>query len=66
MSTFIKVIEQAIGKKAKTNLLPIQPGDVPCTYADVDQLMHDVGFKPNTPITEGIMRFVNWYQEYYQ
>ena len=64
--TFIHVIEQAIGKKAKTNLLPIQPGDVPCTYADVDQLMHDVGFKPNTPITVGIERFVKWYQEYYQ
>lgn len=64
--TFIHVIEQAIGKKAKTNLLPIQPGDVPCTYADVDQLMHDVGFKPNTPITDGIERFVKWYQEYYQ
>ena len=64
--TFIQVIESAIGKKAKTNLLPIQPGDVPCTYADVDQLIHDVGFKPNTSITDGIERFVKWYQEYYQ
>lgn len=64
--TFIQVIEQALSKTAKTNLLPIQPGDVPCTYADVDDLMQDVGFKPNTPIEDGIGRFVNWYQEYYK
>lgn len=64
--TFIHVIESAIGKKAKTNLLPIQPGDVPSTYADVDELMQDVGFKPTTPIKYGIERFVNWYQEYYK
>ncbi len=66
LMTFIQVIEQALGKTAKTNLLPIQPGDVPCTYADVDELMQDVGFKPNTPIKDGIGRFVNWYQEYYK
>ncbi len=66
LMTFIQVIEQALGKTAKTNLLPIQPGDVPCTYADVDDLMQDVGFKPNTPIKDGIGRFVNWYQEYYK
>lgn len=62
---FIEIIEAALGKTAKTNLLPIQPGDVPCTYADVDDLIKDVGFKPSTPIEEGIQRFVNWYQEYY-
>ncbi len=65
LMTFIQIIEQAIGKTAKTNLLPIQPGDVPCTYANVDDLMQDVGFKPSTPIKDGIARFVKWYQEYY-
>lgn len=65
LMTFIKVIEQALGKTAKINLLPIQPGDVPCTYADVDDLMQDVGFKPSTPIEDGIGHFVNWYQDYY-
>lgn len=65
LMTFIHVIEDALGKTAKTNLLPMQPGDVPSTYADVDELIQDVGFKPTTPITEGIQRFVSWYQEYY-
>ena len=65
LMTFIKVIEQALGKTAKINLLPIQPGDVPCTYADVDDLMQDVGFKPSTPVEDGIGHFVNWYQHYY-
>lgn len=62
---FIEVIEQRLGKEAKKNLLPMQPGDVPMTYADVDDLMHDVGFRPDTPIEVGIARFVEWYQEYY-
>lgn len=62
---FIEVLEYALGKKAKKNLLPIQPGDVPATYADVDDLMKDVGFKPATSIEEGIGRFVEWYKEYY-
>ena len=56
--TFIEVIEAAMGKKAVKNLLPMQPGDVPSTYADVDDLIADVGFKPSTPIEEGIRRFV--------
>lgn len=56
--TFIEVIEVAMGKKAVKNLLPMQPGDVPSTYADVDDLIADVGFKPSTPIEEGIRRFV--------
>ncbi|MDZ4384688.1 MAG: NAD-dependent epimerase, partial [Nitrospirota bacterium] len=55
---FIEVLEEVLGKKAKKNLLPIQPGDVPATYADVDDLMRDVGFKPSIPIEEGIRRFV--------
>ncbi|MCG8365055.1 MAG: NAD-dependent epimerase [Pseudanabaenales cyanobacterium] len=63
---FIEVIEQALGKKAKTIMLPMQPGDVPATYADVDDLVRDVGFKPETPIEIGIERFVRWYREYYE
>ena len=63
---FIEVLETALGKKAQKNLLPIQAGDVPATYADVEDLMADVGFKPSTSIEEGIGRFVAWYREYYR
>lgn len=63
--TFIEVIEAEMGKKAVKNLLPMQPGDVPSTYADVDDLMTDVGFKPSTTIEEGIRQFVKWYRDYY-
>lgn len=63
---FIAVIEQVLGKTAEKRLLPMQPGDVPATYADVDDLMQDVGFKPSTPIEIGIQRFVDWYCQYYQ
>lgn len=62
---FIEVIEQALGKTAQKNFLPMQPGDVPTTYADVDDLMRDVGFQPSTPIDTGIARFVEWYRSYY-
>lgn len=62
----IEILENCLGKKAMKNMLPMQPGDVPTTYADVDDLMKDVGFKPNTPIEIGVERFVNWYQSYYQ
>lgn len=62
---FIEVLEDCLGKKARKNLLPIQPGDVPETYADVDDLTKEVGFKPNTTIEEGIKKFVEWYREYY-
>lgn len=62
---FIGVLEDCLGRKAKKNLLPMQPGDVPETYADVDDLIKDVGFKPATPIEEGIKKFVEWYREYY-
>ncbi|MBW4683758.1 MAG: NAD-dependent epimerase [Komarekiella atlantica HA4396-MV6] len=65
LMTFIEVIEKALGKQAKKNLLPMQPGDVPSTYADVDDLMQDVGFKPVTPIEQGIEHFVQWYRDYY-
>ncbi len=62
---FITIIETAMGKTAKKNMLPMQPGDVPATYADVQDLMDDVGFKPSTPLTEGIQKFVDWYKAYY-
>jgi len=62
---FIKVIEDCLGKKAQQNLLPLQPGDVPATYADVDDLMRDVGFKPATPIEKGIKLFLEWYRSFY-
>ncbi|QSV45558.1 NAD-dependent epimerase [Geobacter benzoatilyticus] len=63
--TFIETIEKCIGKTAEKNFLPLQAGDVPATYADVDDLMKDVGFKPATPIVDGIRRFVEWYRGYY-
>jgi UDP-glucuronate 4-epimerase len=62
---FIKVLEEALGEKAEMNMLPMQPGDVPATYADVSDLMNDVGFKPDTPLEKGIGAFVSWYKEYY-
>jgi len=62
---FIEVMEQSLGKVAKKNFLPMQPGDVPITYADVNDLMQDVGFKPSTPIELGIPRFIQWYRDYY-
>ncbi len=63
---FIEVIENQLGKKAKINFLPIQPGDVPATYADVDDLVKAVGFKPSTPIEVGVKKFVEWFKDYYQ
>ena len=62
---FITAIESACGKKAKENLLPMQPGDVPATYADIDELTADIGFRPETSIEDGILKFVNWYRAYY-
>jgi UDP-glucuronate 4-epimerase len=63
---FIGCIEKALGREAKKNFLPLQPGDVPRTYADVDALVADVGFKPATPIETGIARFIEWYRGYYR
>src|SRR5690606_3383800 len=63
---FIEVIEEKLGKKAVKNFMPIQDGDVPETYADVDDLMRDVDFKPSTPIEVGISNFIDWYREYYK
>lgn len=62
---FIEVLEQAIGIKAKKNLLPLQPGDVLQTFADVNDLVNDFDFKPTTDLTTGIQRFIAWYKDYY-
>lgn len=65
LGRFIEVIENAIGTKAKRNLMPMQPGDVPATYADIDALESAVGFRPSTPIETGVKNFVDWYRDYY-
>lgn len=63
---YIEALEQALGKKGIKNMLPMQPGDVPATWANVDDLVTDTGFKPQTSIESGIQRFVDWYRNYYQ
>jgi len=63
---YIKVIEQCAGKKAILDFKPLQPGDVPATYADIDDISNQVGYKPETSIEEGIEKFVSWYRDYYQ
>jgi UDP-glucuronate 4-epimerase len=63
---FIEVLEECLGKKADKNMLPIQAGEVPVTSADVDDLMRDVGFRPATPIREGLRHFVAWYRGFYR
>ena len=63
---YIEIIEECVGKKAEMNLLPLQPGDVPATYADVDALIKDVDYKPNTSIEEGVAKFVEWYRDFYK
>jgi UDP-glucuronate 4-epimerase len=66
LSAYIEAIEQALGKTAIRDLLPLQPGDVPSTYANVDELMKAVDYKPSTPVQEGVSAFVRWYRQYYQ
>ncbi|WP_321496074.1 NAD-dependent epimerase [uncultured Desulfobacter sp.] len=63
---FIEAIEKALGKEAIKEFLPLQPGDVPATYADVNDLIADTGFKPATPVQEGVQNFVDWYRAYYK
>jgi len=63
---FVNLLEQAIGKKAVLEFAPMQPGDVPATFADVEDLAREVGFKPSTPIAEGVARFVAWFKEYHR
>ncbi len=62
---YIEVLEERLGRKAEKTLLPMQPGDVPDTYANVDELVRDIGYKPGTTVEEGVSRFVDWYLEYY-
>src|SRR4029078_7731824 len=62
----VRLLEETIGKKAKRDLLPMQPGDVPATYADIDDLMREVDFRPATPIAEGIARFIDRYRTYHR
>ena len=63
---YIEVLEKCLGRKAEKNLLPLQPGDVPDTYADVADLVTETGYQPETTVEEGIRRFVDWYLEYYE
>jgi len=62
---YIEVIEECLGRKAQMNFLPLQPGDVPETFADIDDLVREVGYRPATPIEVGVPRFVDWFREYY-
>jgi len=62
---YIEVIEQCLGRRAQMNLLPLQPGDVPETFADIDDLVRDTGYRPATPIEVGVRKFVDWFCEYY-
>ena len=63
---YIEVLEECLGRKAQMNLLPLQAGDVPDTVADVESLVRDVGYRPSTPVEEGVKRFVEWYLAYYR
>jgi UDP-glucuronate 4-epimerase len=66
LMSFIEAIEQALGKTATKNFMPLQDGDVPATFADVSELTEWTGFKPGTPVTVGVGRFVDWYRNYYK
>ncbi len=66
LMSYIEVLEECLGKKAELNLLPLQAGDVPDTFANADNLINDVGYKPAMPVEEGVRRFVEWYREYYK
>src|SRR6185312_10458799 len=66
LSRYIEVLEDALGRNAEKNLLPLQPGDVPDTYADVAELARDTGYSPSTPVEEGVRRFVAWYRDFYK
>ena len=63
---FIHVLEKALGRTAKINLMPLQPGDVPVTWADTSDIERDFGFRPKTPLRDGLERFVEWYRAYYR
>ena len=63
---YIDALEKTLGKKAQINFLPLQPGDVPDTYASADNLKKEFNYKPSTTIIEGVSNFVKWYKDYYQ
>jgi UDP-glucuronate 4-epimerase len=62
---YIEMLEQCLGRTAQKRLLPLQPGDVPDTYADVEDLVRETGYQPTTPVSVGVERFVEWYRNYY-
>ena len=64
LTEYIAALEEAIGRKAEQNLLPLQPGDVPDTFADVSDLERNLGYKPRTTVREGVGAFVAWYKDY--
>ncbi|WP_035067549.1 NAD-dependent epimerase [Nitratidesulfovibrio termitidis] len=66
LGRFIEILEDCLGRTAVRNLMPMQPGDVEATYADVDDLIRDTGFKPHTPLEQGIEAFVRWFRDYYK
>lgn len=66
LTRYIEVLEECLGRKAEQNLLPLQLGDVPDTFANVDDLVRDFGYRPGTPLEEGVRRFVEWYREYHK
>ncbi len=66
LSEYIEALEDALGVRAEKNLLPMQPGDVADTFADVDDLVRDVGYRPTTPVATGVRNFVEWYRSYYE
>jgi len=63
---YIEVLEQCLGRKAEKIMKPLQPGDVPDTFADVTDLVRDIGYQPQTPVEEGVRRFVEWFKDYYR
>jgi len=65
LTRYIEVLEECLGRTADRNLLPLQPGDVPDTYADSNELAEHVGYRPATPVEDGVKRFVDWYRDYY-
>ena len=65
LMAFVEAIEDAVGRKAEKNFMPLQDGDVPATYADIDELRSSTGFAPSTPVADGVARFVSWYERYY-
>jgi UDP-glucuronate 4-epimerase len=66
LAHYIETLEKCLGRKAERNLLPLQLGDVPDTYADIEELVRDVGYKPATSVEEGVKAFIDWYRSYYK